>query len=389
METEIAGAEPESGVTDASPASTDVKEAASSPVKDVKLNPLAEAMDKAFAKLEAESKDEKPEDKETPKETSPKEKTESGEVETEVASDKDKPADDKAKTKDSEDVHLNPFSKRPEWVEATKLLGEEAAKKVRPVLRNLLQRADKLAEQMKPMAEVINQMRRHTGDEVGFKKALTLIETYATDPAEAIPILENLLLDAKERSGFEISADDLKARIAKIDQRVKEGHLSEEDAAEIRKDLVEVSKTRAKLKQEQEKQSRSAADTEQEKENEAYQAKLQALNRWEMNGPGKDASFGSVTDANDPKHGESVADQVFDAVTNYMARNPDSNPSQLVAEAERMYKIARGRLKSSGPQKSQRAVTGAGSSVKAVQLRKGATLSDVIQAKLDEQAAAA
>lgn len=368
---------------------TDVK-ANSSKADGVKLNPLAEAMDKAFAKLEnAEDKDENAEDKETPKETPPEEKTESGEVEAEVDSDKDKPAGDKAKTEDSEDVHSNPFSKRPEWVEATKVLGEEAAKKVRPVLRNLLQRVDRQAEQMKPMAEVINQMRRHTGDEVGFKKALTLIETYATDPAEAIPILENLLLDAKERSGAEISSDDLKARLTKIDQRVKDGHLSEEDAADIKKDLVEVSKSRAKLKQEEERRNRSQADIQQEKAEQLHLARLEALNRWEQNGPGKDPSFGSVTADNDPKHGESVADQVFDAVTNFLARNPDSNPSQLVAEAERMKKIALGRLKSFGSTKSQKAVTGAGSSVKAAQLPKNATLEQVIEAKMKEQAAAA
>lgn len=260
------------------------------------------------------------------------------------------------------------FHKRPEWSELTKVLGEDEAKKVRPILRKVLERETHLTRQvqaLQPSAEVVTELRELTGDDEGFKTMRNIVRSYATEPATAIPILEQMLEDARQRAGFTLVSDDLKQRAAAIDKRVTDGELDPEEADTLKQTLLEAEKARAGKKQaetrlqEREKQISTAG------EREASLAMANALNSWEKSIVERDPDFGAVTDDSDPDHGRSVADQVFDALRLKRLSSPNCTTEQLVTEAQRAYKLAKGRIGGGGARREQRPVLSQGSSITA------------------------
>lgn len=287
-------------------------------------------------------------------------------------------ADGKAKSS----LELN-FSKRPEWQGVLKLVPQdkrsEAIKVMRPVFEeNRMLTAN--VERLRPAAKLVQEFRQYAGDDQGFETMRTIIRQYATDPAASVPVLEQMLEDARGRAGLVVTSADLKQRLAEIDAQVADGGLSEDVAAKWKTDVLEAEKSRAKSKQasqqvqQQTQQQRAAAAQAEAK------ARENALNAWEAEVSRKDPSFGEVTDVNDPEHGKSLADEVFDGLTLYFSRSKDPKPADLVKEANRLLALAKSRR--GQPVRQQRVVTSDSSSTTAK--RKPTSVMDAMnQVKLD------
>jgi hypothetical protein len=238
----------------------------------------------------------------------------------------------------------------------------EVIKTIRPVFEQA-KRLDAQVRELTPKAAMVDEFRQHAGDEQGFNTMRQIIRAYATDPAASVPILEQMLVDAKQRGGLVVTSPDLQARLTEIDQQVADGVLDETVAAKWKADLTGVEKDRVAGKTAQAKlQSQEQART-QSASRQAQAARVEALNKWEENIRSRDPSFGDVTDINDPEHGKSVADQVLMAIRLKASDHPNATTEDLIKEADRVHKLAKSRL--AGPPRTQRVVTSAGSSVTA------------------------
>ena len=91
---------------------------------------------------------------------------------------------------------------------------------------------------------------------------------------------------------------------------------------------------------------------------------MESLNSWEENIRSRDPDFGNVTDISDPLHGKSVADQVFDGLCLLQTRNPKAGTDDLLAEANRIHKLAKSRI-SAGTGRTQKVLTSHSSSITA------------------------
>lgn len=278
---------------------------------------------------------------------------------------KDEPGKTPEHPIDSADV---PFQKRPEWQEAIKLGGD----KIKPILRKLMGREVALTQtvrELEPMREVVKELRTHTGDEQGFSTMRNIVKLYATEPDKSVPILESMLKDARQRAGMEIVSTDLQQRLDAVKQAVKRGDLTTEDGQQRETELLELEQARVtrknaetKLQQTEARRQRSEADAQ-------TNAVVSALNSWEENIRERDPDFGVVTTLDDPKHGESIADQVFDAISlkdqhTKATKHRAPTSEELVSEAARIYKLARGRL-GTPTLREQRPITAQGSSLTA------------------------
>lgn len=276
-----------------------------------------------------------------------------------------------------------PFAKRPEWEGLMKLVPEAARKDVIKTIRPVFEQAQRMEAQVReltPKAALVDEFRQFAGDEQGFTTMRQIIRAYATDPAASVPILEQMLTDARARGGLVVTSPDLTARLTEIDQQVADGVLDETVAARWKADLGDVEKARVNGKAAQNRLQQQAQSQQQARTAAEQQARVDALNAWEENIRSRDPSFGDVTDVNDPEHGKSVADQVLMAIDLLRHRNPQATTDDLIAEANRIHRLAKSRL--SGPPRQQRVVTSAGSSVTAT--RKPMSVRDAMdQVKLD------
>ncbi len=275
--------------------------------------------------------------------------------------------DERSTAETEADGSLNvPFSKRAAWTGLMSLVPpdkrSEVIKTIRPVFEQA-KRLDAQVRELTPKAAMVDEFRQHAGDEQGFNTMRQIIRAYATDPAASVPILEQMLVDAKQRGGLVVTSPDLQARLTEIDQQVADGVLDETVAAKWKADLTGVEKDRVAGKTAQAKlQSQEQART-QSASRQAQAARVEALNKWEENIRSRDPSFGDVTDINDPEHGKSVADQVLMAIRLKASDHPNATTEDLIKEADRVHKLAKSRL--AGPPRTQRVVTSAGSSVTA------------------------
>lgn len=245
---------------------------------------------------------------------------------------KDEPPAGEGAKPEAGDAH---FHARPEWQDAVKLGGD----KIKPILRKLFGREAQLNQQVDRQRQELThltELKQYTGDDTGFNQLKHIVRAYANDPAAAVPILEKMLADSRQRAGFELSSDDLKAQAGRIDQLVSDGLMDESTAEAQRKILTEAERARAGHKQATSRlseQERAQAHQQQERE-------LASINAWEESIRQLDADFGQVTDVDDPNHGVSVADQVFDAMCIKRQARPDATVADLLNEAKRAYRIA-------------------------------------------------
>ncbi len=249
--------------------------------------------------------------------------------------------DERSTAEAKADGSLNvPFAKRAEWTGLMALVPQdkrgEVIKTIRPVFEQA-QRLDAQVRELTPKAAMVDEFRQHAGDEQGFNTMRQIIRAYATDPAASVPILEQMLVDAKQRGGLVVTSPDLQARLTEIDQQVADGVLDETVAAKWKADLTGVEKDRVAGKTAQAKlQSQEQART-QSASRQAQAARVDALNKWEENIRSRDPSFGDVTDINDPEHGKSVADQVLMAIRLKATDNPNATTEDLIKEADRVH----------------------------------------------------
>jgi hypothetical protein len=92
-----------------------------------------------------------------------------------------------------------PFHNHPRWKQ---LLASEHAAKAR-------------VNELEPDAQVTGQIREAVGGDDGLRNAVELITTFATNPEAAVPMLEKLLGDAKQRAGLELTSEDLREDVGK------------------------------------------------------------------------------------------------------------------------------------------------------------------------------
>lgn len=284
-------------------------------------------------------------------------------VDSEAEANTDEPAKSEEKTEGSLDT---PFDKRPEWTAAIKALGKDADK-VKPILRDLMTRETKLNErvtQLQPLADVTTELEAQCGGKDGFAGTRKLVRLFNESPADSVPMLETLLADARKRAGLEITSTDLMEQSKAIDKQLEEGLIEPAEAQRQRKLLIEAETGRATGKR---AQQQAQADQQQQQvraAQAAMQSKMDAINAWESNARKMNPDFGDVTPFDSPKHGISVADQVFDAICLKFQNNPNATSEQLLVEADRVLKLAKGRL-ASPVLRTSKPVTSQGSSVTA------------------------
>lgn len=171
---------------------------------------------------------------------------------------------------------------RPEWQAATKIadkLGKAAGVEMRAIMRGIYKREHELHQQVeraKPAQEVVQEMMASVGgSEQGFTNMRHLIKSFDSDPANAVPMLETLLQDAKQRAGLVIQAPELAAEVETLEQQVRDG-LIDPDAADRRKqELLELQQARLV----KERSERQATEKRQREAQAQSQARLSAAQK--------------------------------------------------------------------------------------------------------------
>lgn len=243
----------------------------SSPDQGAKPKNLSDALDAAADKILAED--------------SPTEEAETGD-EAEQSSEVE-PEDGKAKSKD-DDV---PFNKHPRWQE---------------MLREKKELTTKVQE-LETRAGLVSELEQYTGGQEGLQNLRALARTFDQSPADAVPMLEKLLEDARARGGLVISDDDLKADL-------DAGLVSEERAKELQQARIE-------------RQNREQAEKQRGEQGQAQakQAIVTALDAWQQNIQSKNPDFGKL---------QPRVQREFQALC---AVNHPANPQEAVQLAQKAY----------------------------------------------------
>ena len=370
-----AGAAPSAaqGATVDSPTTTDATgtrppegDKATSPAAgDTKPGSLSEALEKVQLEMPAEETA-GADDGQTPKaEDSPTTEAKPGETKpTEVAAQKDDPAAKKGQGTQELDA---PFHKRPEWQAAEKFFkaNPQAEAALKPILRQAFEaetRANETVRKLQPAVDVLDEMKRITGGEREFNTMRQIVRQYSAGDPAVLPMLRQMVQTMERHAGEVLSSPDLVGRQQAIQKQFDEGHIDANELKSQSELLKEVERNRAGKRQAETRLTTTQKTQQQQQAAQAQQQQVEAVNSWESNIRQRDPDFGDVTDVNDPKHGQSIADQVFDAMSLKFMHNPTATTDDLLAEAQRAYTMAKGR--SPGPAlRQQRVVTSQRSSV--------------------------
>ena len=241
---------------------------------------------------------------------------ESGEAAVDEAVDNQ---DGQSTAKTEADGSLNlPYTKEAAWQAVVKNVPLDKKSEVIKAIRPVFEKSQRLTvevQQLKPKAAIADEFRQHAGDDEGFKTMRHIIRGYATGDAACVPILEQMLQDLRERTGLVVSDADIKTRI-------ENGELDETTGTELQRTRIEAKAAKNRLTQaEQERQQREVES--------ASNDVAQSLNTWEEKVRGQDPDFGNVTPDDDPKHGESIADQVLDGIRLLQMRNPRAGKAEI------------------------------------------------------------
>lgn len=128
----------------------------------------------------------------------------------------------------------------------------------------------------------LDEIRRYAGDEQGFNGFRELLKLHAEDPAQAVPLLEKVLQDAKERAGLVVQSDDIR-------RKLDDGLIDDAAAVELEQSRRE--RERLKLKAEQAEQQRKQQEAQQ-----LMTAQTEGLNAWEKNVRERYPDFDNVAD---------------------------------------------------------------------------------------------
>jgi len=184
-----------------------------------------------------------------------------------------------------------PFTERPEWQALTKLgdrLGKAEGVEVRKTLRTLMERETSLAkfnQEARPRLEAVDEMIALAGGtQEGFNGMRHFFKSFHNDPAGAVPLLERLIADAKQRAGITLQSPDLLTEAQVLDRQVNDGEITRDQAERRRKELTELETTRAALKrttQATEAERRQATERQQSERQQAMEQEIdQAESSW-------------------------------------------------------------------------------------------------------------
>ena len=197
------------------------------------------------------------------------------------------------------------------------------------------ERIEQLAREVKQYKPVVEELKKLTGDERGFQNMLSLVRNHAENPAEAVPMLEMLLQDARERAGLVVKSADVR-------QKLDDGLIDEPTALELEQARV------AKTRSQQEREAREAQRVQQ-----AMQAQVTALDQWEKNIKERNPDF------------ESLSDRVRDRFISLATQQRPESPEEATALAQQAYDDVTGWVQKRIPAKApQKVATSSGSSTK-------------------------
>jgi hypothetical protein len=354
-----AGSQPASGAPGDSPTPQTVVADSSPPGGSTEPKTIAEALERVEADLE-----------QPPEEAGGGQSTEvkkSAESPTTEAGSEQTPAGEAGKKdgKPAEPVKVEdpdvPFHTRKEWQDAIAIAGD----KIKPVLREILKSETRAREQMtqlKPLADVASELRQIAGGDKEFDTMRQVVRAYATGDPAVLPILRQMVQTIEKSSGEVISSPDLLTRAEAIQKQFDNGVIDQAEYQTQTGLLKEIERNRAG-KRTAETTVKVQQQTQAEQQaRQALEREASSINSWETNIRSRDPDFGNVTDVNDPKHGESVADQVFDAMCLKRAHQPNSTTDDLLAVAQRAYSLAKGRVSGPAPRQN-RVITSQTSSI--------------------------
>lgn len=314
---------------------------------DQKPTSIREALQKVKPEVVEDATNEDEQDSDSPRDPN----AEAGKAEADGAGEHQ---DGRSQANAEADGSLNaPYTKDAAWQAVVQSVPPDKKSAVIKAIRPVFEKSQRLAvevQQLKPKAAVADEFRQYAGDEAGFQTMRSIVRAYAVDPAASVPVLEQMLQDARERAGLVVVDADLKTRI-------ESGELDENAATELQKTRVEAQNAKNRLKQTEQTQAQRA-------EQAAAMEVAESLNSWEERIRSQDPDFGNVTPDEDPQHGVSIADQVLDGIRLLQMRNPKAGKAELLQEADRIHKLARSRL-SNVRGRSQRVITSESSSITA------------------------
>lgn len=125
---------------------------------------------------------------------------------------------------------------------------------------------------------VLDEIRRFTGDDNGFNHFRDLLRLHAEDPAQAVPLLEKVLQDARSRAGLVVEADDIK-------QKLDDGLIDEPTALEL-----------SQARKAREHAQREAEQRKQQEAERAQEAQVLALNNWEKSVRERNPDYDSIAE---------------------------------------------------------------------------------------------
>lgn len=277
---------------ESSTASHDASEE-SSPAKGAKKATLSDAISKALGPLEEETEGEAA--AETPTDAKAESEAKSAD---EPGGKKDEPAAPEKKDEPFDDSSLKGKAR---------------------------ERIEGLVREVKQYKPIVETLRKYAGDENGLQNMVALVRNHAENPAEAVPMLEFLLKDARERAGLVVKSADVK-------QKLDDGLIDEPTALELEQGRAAKSKAKADA------EARAAEQATQ-----AQHAQVTALDAWEKNVKGRDPGF------------DGVSDRVRDRFIALATQNRPETPEDAVALAQQAYDEvidwAKSRLPAAKPQK--------------------------------------
>lgn len=336
----------------------------SSPQGEKQPGSISEALEKVQLEMPPEEAGDAGDSKEPTAAEPPPTETESGETDPEpVTAPKDGQA---AKATDGAPGADAPFHTRPEWQNAMKVLNTlpDKGAALKPILRDAFQRETRANEQLqalKPHADIAQELRQIVGGEQEFNTMRQVVRGFAAGDPAVLPILKQMVQSIEKSNGEVISSPDLVERQSALQRQVDEGLIDQKEFEAQANLLKEVERTRAGRTR-AETQLKTTAETQRAQQVEQQQRQqVEAINSWESNIRQRDPDFGAVTDVTDPKHGESIADQVFDAMSLRFIQKPGTTTEELVQVAQRAYDRAK-RTAPTPPLRTQRVVTSQSSS---------------------------
>jgi hypothetical protein len=265
------------------------------------------------------------------------------------------PAKNEADVKPEKDAVDQRFENRSEW-KALHGIDRASASKIRPVIRSLLEKENRLNEQLnglKPSAEELKSLKQIVGEGQPWQFFNQVTQLFSRGDEKCIPILEEMVNQVKKRNGHLIQSDDLKQKVARINQAQTDGLITPEDAAERLAELTETEKSRAQarnLREQIEQQNRLKSQAEaQQREQSAVQEYRTALDNWETALRQTWPNFGNLTAPDDPNHGVSMADQVFAELNSRLAMTPPKTQEELLSLAQKSVEVVQRRLKAYEP----------------------------------------